>query len=182
MDDLLVFMRTTYIILLLIGLSAFGGLGIKLPKSAIKKMDKSIKSAWAVEEYETIQVSLEGLTEFKLDGNEKVSVIKAQNESIGFMVLSQAYGKYDFFDLMVLYDNELKIKSSAVLVYREDFGGEIGSGRWLRQFVGKDKSSQFKLDEDVQGISGATISVRSATREFKRVTSLMEQLKKQNKL
>jgi len=155
---------------------------VKLPKNAQKKMDKAIVGTWNVDSYEKSAISLSGI-EFELTGSENVYFIKnSGSDLLGYMVLSKGRGKYDYFDLMVLYDKELKVADSEVLVYREDYGGEIGSGRWLKQFVGKNISSEFKLSNDVQGISGATISVRSATQEFKRLTHMMEELKKQNKL
>jgi Na+-translocating ferredoxin:NAD+ oxidoreductase RnfG subunit len=53
---------------------------------------------------------------------------------------------------------------SKVLIYREDYGGEIGSKRWLKQFVGKSMDDQISFPGDIDAISGATISVRSMTR------------------
>ncbi len=99
------------------------------------------------------------------------------------MVLSKAPGKYDEFDMMVVFDSEdLKIMKSSVLIYREEYGGEIGSSRWLKQFIGKNFSNTFRIDYEIQGISGATISVRSATKEIKRLSLLMQKLKETNAL
>ena len=52
---------------------------------------------------------------------------------------------------------------SKVLIYREEYGGEIGSKRWLKQFNGKSGESEIKFPQDITPISGATISVRSMT-------------------
>ena len=52
-----------------------------------------------------------------------------------------------------------------MLVYREEYGGEIGSKRWLKQFVGTAASGKkLEYNEDIIPISGATISVQSMTR------------------
>lgn len=64
--------------------------------------------------------------------------------------------KFEDFEFMVLFDKDKTIKLVKVLVYRENYGGEIGSRRWLRQFIGIDKPKYF-----VDAISGATISVHS---------------------
>jgi hypothetical protein len=46
------------------------------------------------------------------------------------MVLSDAPWRYDKFDLMVIYEpKELKILKSSILLYRGEYGGEIGSRR-----------------------------------------------------
>lgn len=179
------FMKIPVIIILLFATCTLSFQEVKLNKGALKKMDKSIKSTWEVDEYQKISIAvadvkLEGVV---LQGSEQVFAVQNADQSLlGYMILSSARGKYDYFDVMVLYNEKIEILDSEILVYREDFGGEIGSFRWLKQFVGKSFSSQFKIDEDVQGISGATISVRAATNEFKRITILMEKLKNQNKL
>ena len=64
--------------------------------------------------------------------------------------------RFENFDFMVLLDKTNKVKLVRVLVYRENYGGEIGSKRWLKQFIGMTESKHF-----VDAISGATISVNS---------------------
>ena len=64
--------------------------------------------------------------------------------------------KFENFDYMVILDKCNKIKLVKILVYRENYGAEIGSTRWLRQFIGMEKPKTF-----VSAISGATISVNS---------------------
>ena len=70
--------------------------------------------------------------------------------------IGKSPSRFEDFDFMVLFDKDKTIKLVRVLVYREDYGGEIGSKRWLRQFIGLDKPIPY-----VDGISGATISVHS---------------------
>ena len=64
--------------------------------------------------------------------------------------------KFDDFDYMVLFDSNNKVKLVRVLIYRENYGGEIGSKRWLKQFIGMTEPKSY-----VDAISGATISVNS---------------------
>ena len=64
--------------------------------------------------------------------------------------------KFEDFEFMVLFDKDKTIKLVKVLVYRENYGGEIGSKRWLRQWIGVNEPKPF-----VDAISGATISVHS---------------------
>ena len=64
--------------------------------------------------------------------------------------------KFEDFEFMVLFDKDKTIKLVKVLVYRENYGGEIGSKRWLRQWIGVKEPKPF-----VDAISGATISVHS---------------------
>jgi major membrane immunogen (membrane-anchored lipoprotein) len=48
-------------------------------------------------------------------------------------------------------------------VYREDYGSEIGSKRWLKQFLNKTPEDRFVYRQNIAAISGATISVKSMT-------------------
>ena len=58
------------------------------------------------------------------------------------------------FDFMAIYSSEMELLKLRVLTYRENYGGEIANKRWLKQFLSRDVN-------DVQAISGATISVES---------------------
>lgn len=73
-----------------------------------------------------------------------------------FVYIGKGRSKFEDFDFMVLFDESKTIKLVKVLVYRENYGGEIGSKRWLRQFIGLNKPKYM-----VDAISGATISVHS---------------------
>lgn len=71
--------------------------------------------------------------------------------------IGHARSKYKTFDYLVLLDKDYTIKLVKILVYRENYGSEIGSKRWLaRNFIGVNKPKVF-----VDAISGATISVNS---------------------
>jgi len=70
--------------------------------------------------------------------------------------IGKSRSKFEHFDFMVLLDENKTIKLVRVLVYRENYGGEIGSKRWLRQWIGISKPKHM-----VSAISGATISVHS---------------------
>ena len=73
-----------------------------------------------------------------------------------FVYIGKSRSKFEYFDFMVLFDENKTIKLVKVLVYRENYGGEVGSRRWLRQWIGISKPKHM-----VDAISGATISVHS---------------------
>lgn len=92
---------------------------------------------------------------------------KSTNETLGFAETTTAFGKFDKFDFLVLYNPNKTIKKVRVLIYREDHGGEIGNKRWLRQFEGKSIKNVKSLYRDIDGISGATLSCNAITKEIK---------------
>ncbi|MDO8347739.1 MAG: FMN-binding protein [Rugosibacter sp.] len=51
-----------------------------------------------------------------------------------------------------------------VLAYRESRGWEVQSPNFLRQFAGARLGNEQQLDRSIDGISGATLSVRALTR------------------
>ena len=67
------------------------------------------------------------------------------------------------------------LKKVNVLAYREDYGGEIGSNRWLKQFVGKARSAELAVGKNIAAISGATISVNSMTNAVNQLLNEMKQ-------
>jgi hypothetical protein len=54
-----------------------------------------------------------------------------------------------------------------VLAYRESRGWEVQSPNFLRQFTGARLGNEQQLDRSIDGISGATLSVRAMTRMAK---------------
>tara|TARA_R110002050_G_scaffold97893_3_gene203437 strand:- start:29605 stop:30150 length:546 start_codon:yes stop_codon:yes gene_type:complete len=148
-----------------------------LPKAFAKKINKSVETLWG---------EGAGLKNYPIQENQKKTLdrlgiasvfeIHQNNTQVGFAVLAQARSKFEYFDYIVYYDSNKRIKAVRVLLYREDYGGEIASKRWLNQFDGKDVNSPLKIDEDIQGISGATISYRAITKGVKDITQIINEL------
>mgnify|MGYP000338701809 FL=1 len=63
------------------------------------------------------------------------------------------------------------------MIYREEYGGEIGSTRWLRQFIGKTIQDNLEYKNNIDAISGATISVRSMINATNNVLKTIKVLK-----
>jgi hypothetical protein len=167
-------------IILVATLVAFNSFQTDLPKSAWKKIEKEWSKLWPDQAIEKSPVVIDMSVHEALQIKEltyAVHKLSAADTLVGYMMISKALGRYDYFDYMVIYNPDLTIKLAKVLIYREDWGGEIASTRWLRQFIGLSASDQIKLDHDIQGISGATISSRSATIGVKQLTDVIGHLK-----
>ena len=57
-----------------------------------------------------------------------------------------------------------KLNQVMVLDYRESRGGEVRHPNFLRQYQGADLQKDYQLDKSIDGISGATLSVRAIGR------------------
>ena len=148
-----------------------------LPKNTQKKVDKEIKEVFGIENFDFTSVSLaENITKDLPSnfGADNLFKIKANNALIGYAYVSQAPSKTAQFDYFVLLDKDLIVVKTKVFAYREEYGGEIGSTRWLKQFIGKKPSDDLRYGDNIVAISGATISVRSMTNAM---NNLLQSLK-----
>ena len=104
-----------------------------------------------------------------LEFNSNYYKVFSEDSIIAYFCIEQAPSKHDLFEFLVVYSSDIKIQHVNVLVYREDYGYEIKSKRWLKQFSTRDTSK-------VQAISGATISVNSLKKHVERLTEKMENI------
>jgi Na+-translocating ferredoxin:NAD+ oxidoreductase RnfG subunit len=144
----------------------------ELPKSVQKKLDKTIEELFPEEVilksgYLIEPKYKEELNSLKIDN---IYQLNLDSKIVGYIILARADSKFDEFDYAVIYDQNISIKNVKILAYRENQGGEIGSKRWLKQFIDKNAEDSFALHEDIQGISGATISCVSATEGVGEIT------------
>ena len=73
--------------------------------------------------------------------------------------------KYEDFWYGVIFDNNLKIKLVRVLEYSSDYGYEISSKNWLKQFIGYE-GQKLRYGKDIDAVSGATISAQDLTNDI----------------
>lgn len=104
--------------------------------------------------------------------------IKDNSELKYIAIIDNVYGKALPITFLVIFNLDGIIKSSAVVKYREQHGGAVANENWQRQFVGKNGDSDFEIGNDVQSISGATISVNSITKGIKKLSILFEEILK----
>ena len=127
-----------------------------------KKVQKEIKSVFKIESFDLKENT------FKIPLSNSLQAgafyeIQVKETLQGYAFIGTAPSKTDSFEYLVLLDKDLIIVKAKVLIYREDYGGEIGSKRWLSQFISKDQNSVLGYGEEISAISGATISVKSMT-------------------
>lgn len=139
------------------------------------KSDNFLKEAVVVSE----EFNLKTAADFS---KENLFKITSEGKHLGYGYIGNAPSKTATFDYLVLFDTEFIITKSKVLIYREEYGGEIGSKRWLRQFIGASSKKQFTYNQDIIPISGATISVQSMTRSMNKLLKSIALLKKNKQL
>lgn len=136
-----------------------------LQKSLNEIFGKSEEIAW-----QTFPISGETRTNLLTKIKQKAFVpdtlwigeMTAANEK-NFVIIHEAFGKAENFTFAVYISETGNIIDVDVLVYREDYGGEIDHPAFRKQFRGKSKSKQLIFGRSIQGITGATISARAIT-------------------
>lgn len=168
------------IIIVFLGLSL---LSFGLPKTVHKKVHKEITEVFEIENFNLTTVSIPVEVEQTLPsrfGEDNFFKIESNNKFMAYAYVSQAASKTALFDFLVLLDKDLVVLKTKVLIYREEYGGEIGSKRWLKQFIGKTQDDDLKYGENIVAISGATISVRSFTEAFNDLLKSLKVLHSKN--
>ncbi|MEN8247857.1 MAG: FMN-binding protein [Bacteroidota bacterium] len=134
-----------------------------LYESNKKRVNKILNNHWEDHKF--------SLTHLHLDTNELPELYRVSandSDTLAYVWFDEAPGKIDNFNYMVIFDSTGKIEKVSILVYRENYGGEISSKRFLKQFIGKENGEDMEYPSDIDGISGATISVQSITMALKK--------------
>ena len=113
----------------------------------------------------------------------KAYLLKTDKDSVvGYLLFNKALGcrvggcsadggsksgdNQDPYYFATIYNLDFSIKKISVLEYFSEYGVEITSKRWLKQFSNK-IVCDMDMEESLDGISGATISVNSLFAEVK---------------
>ena len=101
---------------------------------------------------------------------------------LGFARVGNVRGKDQPITWLVAVDPALRLRDIDILVYREPYGGEVAYEAWRRQFRGKGADAPLAVGRDIQGISGATISVNAVTTAVRRTMADFARWRAQGRL
>lgn len=117
--------------------------------------------------------------EKKTDVNFRNLEIKMWNvEDGGVFIIDEVLGKHEFITYAIGINKDGTVKGIEVMNYNESYGYEVRDESWRKKFIGKNSSSQLKLDVDIESISGAILSSRHIADGVKRVLATYEVIKK----
>ncbi len=161
-------------------------MAFSVPEKISKKADKVIAKFYETEDFTKMPISVSQIANEQTPSHfngDNFFKIESNGSFLGYGYIGNAPSKTATFDYLVLFDKDFIITKSKVLIYREEYGGEIGSKRWLKQFNGKSVANQeLQYERDIIPISGATISVRSMTQAMNDLLVSLETLQKLNAL
>jgi len=88
-------------------------------------------------------------------------------------VCSANGGSYEVFDYALILDTSMTILKVLVVDYPGDYGYEITSKGWLKQFIGY-QGKPIRYGKEIDAVSGATISANSITSDIVAVHEMLE--------
>jgi len=139
-----------------------------------KKTDKILRKYWENDEYHLVRSELSGIHQPEI-----YAVQHGDAKPYAFIIFDEAASKVDTFIYMVIFKPDGVIDNVSVLLYKENYGGEIASKRFLKQFEGKSAGLNMEYKQDIDGISGATISVQAITLGVRKNSLTFSKIKEQ---
>ena len=86
-----------------------------------------------------------------------------------WLIVDEVFGKHEFITYAVALTAVGAVREIEIMDYRESYGHEVRNEKWRAQFFGKTAAAPLRLDQDIQNISGATLSCRHVTDGVKRL-------------
>jgi len=138
------------------------------------------------ETLEDIKERLGGSLVYTQEGSESAPVesnttidfyfAKKDGEKKGLAIIDTEPGKWGPVKFIVAMDIHGTVKKVRVLSYEEIRGRPIARSSFMNQYRGKNVNSPLTVGKDIVGISGATISSRSATFTVKKALVIYEEV------
>ena len=95
-------------------------------------------------------------------------------DDLGFAVITEEQGRFKPITFIVHVSAEFKVKMVLLMVYRESRGDGVKRQRFLKQFRKKDTDDHLRLNRDIVGVSGATMSSRALAAGVKKVLNVVD--------
>ena len=134
--------------------------------------DEAIKEIFP--DYQYYKTQIHTLEEQKLD----VFTVLLGDKLLGWAVALNEQGMKEPITFLVGVDIEGKVLDVYVLEYREPHGFEIRRRAFLSQFFGKTADSPLAVGQDIDGVTQATISSKSAAGAVKKALRIIDDLRR----
>ncbi len=103
-------------------------------------------------------------------------VVKKDGKKLGVAIIDVEPGKWGPVEFIIGLNGSGIVKRVEVMAYKEKRGRPIARRNFMRQYEGKTSKDPIRIRDDIRGISGATISSRSASFAVRKAIVLYEEL------
>jgi len=95
-------------------------------------------------------------------------------KDLGWALVLEEKGRFKPITFMIHVKPDRSIGYVLVMVYRESRGDGVKRQRFLKQFRGKDLDDHLRMNRDVIGLTGATLSSRALTYGVRKALVLVD--------
>lgn len=175
-------MKKNLILILFLSISFSSKITDNTEKQLNAYFPNHISMDWSIYKIsKDIKKSIQNIVKQKIFRDEiNLWVITDQDSSKYYAMLDNVKGKSMPITFLCVFDSTPSVKHSSIIKYREPYGGEVGSKKWLSQFTAYTNSSSYKVGKEISGISGATISVNSISKGIHKLSMLIHEIIKDN--
>jgi Na+-translocating ferredoxin:NAD+ oxidoreductase RnfG subunit len=92
--------------------------------------------------------------------------------ALGRALVVEEVGKFRPITFVVGVRPDGSVNDVAVMAYREPYGGEVRSSRFLKQYRDKSPGAPLRGVRDIVNVAGATLSVAAASRAVHKAHAL----------
>jgi hypothetical protein len=171
--------RRVGVLLLLVAAVARGEEGVFLseadaPKAVFRDADSFRRDEIAVTPERRAQVAKALGGTLPSMWEERWIVVDAAHAGtpLGRAFVVEEIGKHRPITFVVGLRPDRSVEDVAVMAYREAYGGEIASKRFLRQYVGKRPGDELRTPQGITNVAGATLSVEAASRAVRKAQAI----------
>lgn len=123
------------------------------------------------------QAALQARLGYKPAKAEYVFFVATTGEHVdGYALIDEELGQHEQITFAVKLSPGGVVERHEVMVYRESYGQEIADARFRRQFQGKTVKDPVRAGEDIDVVTGASISSRSMAVGVRRALILLDEL------
>jgi Na+-translocating ferredoxin:NAD+ oxidoreductase RnfG subunit len=102
-----------------------------------------------------------------------VKMIGHHGDCLGYWVEATVAARSGPFRIRILVDSNLTVKQTQVVSYSWERGRDVRKPDFTRQFEGKGPDSPLQIGEDIDAMTGATLSSRAMTRGVRDTISML---------
>ena len=85
-------------------------------------------------------------------------------------------GKTMPISFLSIFNQNGAVYNVSIIKYREQYGGQIKSKRWLKKFKNYTDTSDYTIGRNISAISGATISVHSISKGIHKLSTIINNI------
>lgn len=156
-------------------------------KTPYSRISKTVKKRMGINNCQLSRI--EYITDSFSQSN--VFLVHSDSNVIGYVYLSRVSScrkggctaqydtevvEFEYFDYYLLTDSKGSIISVKIFNYQATHGHQVMSRGWLKQFIGYNGSRSLEYGNDIQAISGATISATTLMHDVEDAATIIKSL------